>query len=187
MADDKCRFFDFITYESFEKVKALLTDEGGDYLISPLHEPDGDNKKKHFHCMYSHGNSTTLKHVRTLIPAELPVNGKIVPVLHPANRMRYYLHLDDPDKQQFPAGSEALTVIRNFPLDLKKPLTSEEKRMLPYRVKEYVREFSICEYAELIDALANYDDDMFQYACNHTIFLGRYLDSRRYSGKGEKQ
>lgn len=181
---DKYRFFDFVTYDPYEKIIEELKKEGGDYLVSPQHSPDETEKKEHNHVMYSHGNSTTFKHGRDiLLGLDLAVNGYIVGVEHPRNRMRYYLHLDNPEKQQFPEGRKALTVVNNFPLDLTKPLSEEEKRELPKRVISFIEEYNIFEYSTLLLSLMERDDDMFQYATTHTIMLARFLDSKRYTSK----
>lgn len=181
---EKFRFFDFISYKPFEEVYDKTYVEGGDYLISPFHKPDLEVKKKHLHTMYAHGNTITLKAARDiLVPLGLAANDYIVGIKHPRNRMRYYLHLDDPDKEQFPEGAEALTIVRNFPLDLTKPLSEEERRLLPVRVVDFINSNNIFEYKQLIDQLKDYDYDLFQFAYTHTIFLGRYLDSKRFGGE----
>lgn len=189
---EKARYFDFITYETdVEKLKKILKAEGGDYLISPLHQPDpgddGEAKKPHRHVMYCHGNSTTFKAAKRIIPADLPVNGIVIPVTHPPNRQRYYLHLDDPEKEQFQEGASCLTVVNNFPLDLTKPLSPEQLRMVSHQVLAFIREYEITEYSELVDGLERTDEEMYAYAVSHTIFLSRYLDSKRYRGKEDKE
>lgn len=180
---DKYRYFDWVTYKPFDEVYQKLNEEGGDFLISPIHKADSEVKKKHLHVMYAHGNTIAPKAARDiLLPLRLAANDYIVAVQHPRNRMRYYLHLDDPDKEQFPEGASALTIVRNFPLDLTKPLSEEERRQLPIRVIDFIADYNISEYKELIDALKNYDYELFQFAYTHTIFLGRYLDSKRFGG-----
>lgn len=185
---DKCRFFAFITYETdIEVIKSLLIAEGGDYLISPLHQPDDECKKPHYHVLYCHGNSTTFKCAKKIVPESLPANGVLLPVHHPRNMMRYFLHLDNPEKQQFPNGRNDLVVIGNFPLDLSKQLSPEQKRVISRKVLAFIRDYSICEYAELMDALETQEDpDLFDYAWSHTISISRYLDSRRFSKKGRE-
>lgn len=178
---DKARYFDFITYETeIEKLVQMLKEEGGDYLISPVHKPDEQEKKAHRHVMYCHGNTITFKAAKKIIPDALPANGVVIPVVHPSNRQRYYIHLDDPEKQQFEDGVNALTVVNNFPLDLSKHLSPEQLKIVSHQVLAFIREYEITEYSELIDALESHDEDMFSYAVSHTIFLGRYLDSKRY-------
>lgn len=179
---DKARYFDFITYETDrEKVKAILKAEGGDYLISPVHQPDSEQSKPHLHVMYRHGNTVTVKAAKKVIPADLPANGYVVAVAHPTNRQRYYLHLDDPEKQQFDGGARDLILVNNFPLDLTRELSAEERRQMSHKVLKFVRDNAITEYAELVDATERLDEDMFKYVETHTIFLSRYLDSVRYS------
>lgn len=194
---DKFRYFLFVMYPESapENWNSIMKKSHFEFAVSPLHEPDPEQndddeeeyeeiKKPHYHVIFhTAGNSPwTVKRAREKLKAlGLPANGHIEPAFHPNNAQRYLIHMDQPEKQQFPDGFKAITVINNFPLDLTKKLSTEEKRIVRAKVFDLIRKYSIVEYANLIDALYDgYGDfDMLDYACTHTIMFNAYLGSKR--------
>ena len=155
------------------------------FAVSPLHEPDGEDKKPHHHCIYYTPGPVTYENVMEVIPAEVPANGHVEWAKSPQGSQRYLIHLDDPEKQQFPGGVKEITVINGFPLDLTRQFSSAELRELRRRVLDFIRDFDITEYSELIYSLEEYDLDMQDYACTHTILFNTVITSRRESKYSE--
>ena len=192
----KARFFTGLIYEDSapKDYEQQLRDSLRQYLLSPWHTPDpvedmesGALKtlKKHRHLMYCHGNSVTAKAAREAMPdwVVLPASDQGFIVGSYRNLSRYFLHLDQPDKQQFEGKPETnLTVLNNFPLDLSKELTKSERRQLKIELWNFCRQNSIVEYAELMNSLADTQEwDMFELAFDSQSKIEGYIRSNRHS------
>lgn len=180
---DKFRYAAFLVYP--ESAPAGWMDElkasHGMFAISPLHEPDKDESKPHYHVLYKHPGPGTLNAMRAAIPADVPANGYVEPVSNGRGYMRYLIHLDDPEKQQFSDGKNAITCMNAFPLDLSREYTAEDRNAQRAEVFALIRENGLTEYADLLDGLIDVGrDDLFDFAFNHTIALTHYLASRRH-------
>lgn len=184
MSESKYRYWCFLVYPESAPGdwRAVLQKSMGMFAISPLHAGDDENAKPHHHVIYCHEGPITANAARSAIPGGIAANGHIEPCLHPRRYQRYLVHLDDADKEQFGDDPRSkIEVLNGFPLDLKRELTDEERRALPFRVLEFIADHDITEYSDLLDALILYgDEDMFGHAYGHTIAIGRYLDSRRH-------
>lgn len=183
---DKFRYFGFLVYEESapDDWQKKLKDSHGDFLISPLHQPDDEQKKPHRHVVYRHPAPCRLEVAAGVIPEGIAANNHLEALRQPRNYQRYLLHLDDPDKEQFEDGAAALTIINCFPVDLSRDLSAAELREIRRRCFDIIRGNDITEYAELIDFLMDTDDfEAHDYACNHTILFNGYISSRRHSAK----
>lgn len=180
---EKARYAVFIVYPESapEDWRKLLKRSHGAFAISPLHEPDEECKKPHFHVVYKHGGPATIKAMLSAIPNEVPANGHVELCLHPRNYQRYLVHLDDPDKQQWQGNpKELIEVMNGFPLDLTRDYSKEERNQQRMAVIDIVRDNELCEYADLLEGLLDGGMyDLFDYAWNHTMAMQAYLASRR--------
>lgn len=185
----KHEYYDFLVYpesapDGWEKA---LKASHAMFAISPLHDPDEEMSKPHYHVIYKHPGPALAKTVlaflqEIVIDPGIAANGYIEITHHPKGYMRYLLHLDDLEKQQFEGGRQCVTILNGFPYDLTRDLTQEQKREVRKKIFNFIKEFSVTEYSELIDNLY-FDDDMLDYACNHTIMFNAYLGSKRHSEK----
>lgn len=187
---DKARYFGFLVYEESapDNWRDILKKSHGCYAISPLHAGDDEHAKPHYHVVYAHGNTATLSAAQSVIPSEIPANGHIEMIRQPRNYQRYLIHLDDPDKEQFEGGKNAITVLNGFPLDLSRDYSKAELLAFRNEIYELIRENSMTEYCELIDYLMDSGEfELLDYASNHTILFNTYLSSRRNSAIGCEQ
>lgn len=202
----KSRYFAFVVYadnqllkdddlEPREVLVKKLRSTFGDYAVSPLHQPDGEEKQEHYHVVYYHGNTVSLKSVRDMFQryntqyfeglstVQLIHNNFIVPLHHPRNYQRYLLHLDQPEKQQFEFENEEdlITVVNNFPLDLTRELSKADKMRLQREIEVFIKQYSLLEYFQIVDYLRNSQEltDHYDYLTSHTLHFSRYLDSIR--------
>lgn len=202
----KSRGFTGLVYPDSKKLpdnwKEKLEESLMSFLISPLHEPDPitdlekhsiEFKKPHYHILYHAGNTVPPKSVRETFEKDfpwmvLPPNDNYFMVGSIRNLSRYFLHLDQPNKQQFGTKpQELLTNINSFPLDLEKELSKKDKRKLKEAVMQIIRENNIIEYSELCYFLMdNGDWQLFDYATDHTILFNHIVTSRRHSLKNQK-
>ena len=162
-------------------VQSRLKDSHGAFAISPLHEPDDECKKPHYHVVYKHGGPATLKAMKAAIIDGVAANGHIELCLHPRNYQRYLLHLDDPEKQQWHGDpQELIECLNGFPLDLTRDFSKQERAQQRMDVMGIIRDNDLCEYADLLEGLIDSGMyDLFDYAFNHTIAMQAYLGSRR--------
>ena len=184
---EKYRYFVFIVYEesAAEDWRERLKKSHGCFAISPLHQPDEECKKPHYHVVYMHGNTTTLEGAKRAIPKDVAANNYVEPCPHPRNYQRYLVHMDDPEKQQWEGNPrELIEVVNNFPLDLSRDYSKEERYQQRMDVIALIRDNDLCEYADLLEGLIdNGLYDLFDYASNHTIMMQAYLGSRRNRGR----
>lgn len=195
MKDDgkKHEYFDFLVYPGSapEDWRKTLKASHAPFVISPLHSPDEEQSKPHYHVIYKHGNpimyGTALSFLKPIvIDTGIAANGHVEITFHPRGYMRYLIHLDDLDKQQFDGGRSECTIINGFPLDMTRELSKEQLREIRKRIFDYIQRFEIVEYSTLIDELW-IDDDMLDYACNHTIMFNSYLTSRRNKLRSDEE
>ena len=164
------------------------------WLISPLHTPDPEEdwetgaiktKKPHYHVMYFHGSPVTAKFGRSIFDSwewiVTPGKAEFFQVGSVRNLSRYFVHLDQPDKQQWAEKPEEILVVLNgFPLDLERELTRKDKRELKKQGFAFIQDRSITEYSELIDVLMKIGDwVLFDYVTDNTFLFQNYLMSMR--------
>ena len=197
----KARFFTALIYEDSapEDYEEQLRESLRQWLLSPWHSPDpvedmesGALKtlKRHRHVLYCHGNSITAKAAREIFPDWMvcPPCDEAFKVGSYRNLSRYFVHLDQPDKEQF-AGKpqDNLTVLNNFPLDLSKELTKSERRQLKIELWNYCRTNSIVEFSELLNCLGDAQEwDLFELAFDDQSKIEGYIRSNRHSWQAEK-
>ena len=184
MADaSKSTYFDFLVYPESAPADWLdrLKSSHGAYAVSPLHEPDGDCSKPHYHVVYKHGGPITLDGAKRVIPAGIAANGYIEPTHSPRGYQRYLVHLDDPDKQQWDGDPrDHIWTCNGFPLDLSRDLSKAELQAIRADIFALIRDNGVVEYADLLDGLLDVGMwDHWDYAFNHTLAFTAYLASRR--------
>lgn len=196
MAASKSRAFTGLVYPDSapEGWQKILEESLGMWLISPLHEPDpvedmetGAIKalKPHYHVMYWHGAPITPKSARSIFESwpwiVTPHKAEFFQVGSVRNLSRYFMHLDQPEKQQFAEKpEEALTALNGFPLDLERELTRKDKRELKKQTFAFIQDRSITEYSELVDVLMYLGDwVLFDFVTDNYGVIQNYLMSQR--------
>lgn len=183
----KSRHFDFLVYPDSapDDWVGILRRSHCQFAISPLHAPDDEVKKPHYHVMFYTGRGPiTLPAAKQKIPAEVPANGYVEVTASATGYMRYLIHLDDPEKEQFPGGENCINLINGFPLDLTRELTKAEKAAIRSQLVALIRDNGVVEYSDFIFGLEDMGDpDLADYAATHTIFFSKLIDSQRHKGK----
>lgn len=210
----KARSFTGIVYPDSAPAdwKKQLEESMGMWLISPLHNPDNVNvedieqqdpdngegatndladmnkvTKPHYHVMYHHGNTIGWKAARSFFPEWIHISklpNKFM-VTATCNLARYFVHLDQKDKEQFTGKpEELLTVLNGFPLCLERQLTKAEERQLKLDIIALCDANNILEFAELTRFLIRTQDwQMFDYVSNHYGWTQAFLRSASASAK----
>lgn len=167
----------------------IITETGLPMAFSPLHDkdvnPNGEEKKPHYHVICYYENPTTNRAVKEYVTDKL--NGTIPIKLESMVGMyRYHLHLDNPEKYQYDDRDRRF--FNGFDVHKVSALTYTEISKILRQVQQFIIENKILEYADLLDILL--DNELFtmwDVARNNTLLLNTYITSRRYKTKKEKQ
>ena len=181
MADARSRSWTFIVYpESVpEGWRSKLTALHVPLIVSPLHDQDRKNdgslKKPHFHCLLlfpSKKSYTQVKEVTDDLNSPIPQKVASVPGL-----VRYFAHLDDPQKVQYDpqkiesfCGADASAYLSMTTKDRHKTL----KELTNYILSEKLTSFSAVVKAALSQ---NRDDWYTLIADKYTWYIELLVDS----------
>ena len=115
--------------------------------ISPLHEPDYDDRKPHHHVLVKFDGNKSLSQVRAIFE---DVNGIVLPakIESVSGYARYLCHLDDPKKQQLDVTEVITFGGFDYSQYLVKTSEAERKEMLT-EIENFVMDNCVTEYAEL--------------------------------------
>lgn len=182
----KYRWFAFMVYPDSAPADwwDLCKGMRAQFCRSPLHSADAEDSKPHYHVIYRHPNTVSLDYVKRLFSEKLPnvvANGHVEEVTSPSGYMRYLVHLDDGEKEQF-AGNpyDLCECLCGFPLDFTREYTPQDRREQRKACFKLIRDNGITEYSDLLDGLSDAGFfDLFDFACSHTILFSHYLASSR--------
>lgn len=188
--DVKKRNWAFVLYPESAPAdwREQLTKSGIQAAVSPLHDrdlnADGEAKKPHYHVILVYGNPTTYNNVKAFTNGKL---GQTVP--QPLEQVRgyyrYLTHADNPEKAQYSAGD--IQLINGFDIRDFVEMTKSEVTRYKRELLDFIRDNDLMEYADLLDVLLDGGEataDLFEVASNHTLFLTKYIASRRYKATG---
>lgn len=165
-----------------------LTKSGIQAAVSPLHDrdlnADGEPKKPHYHVILVYGNPTTYNNVKSFTNGKL---GQTVP--QPLEQVRgyyrYLTHEDNPEKEQY--SKSDIQLINGFDIRDFVEMTKSEVTRYKRELLDFIRDNNLIEYSDLLDILLDGGEataDLFEVASNHTLFLTKYIASRRYKITG---
>lgn len=164
--------------EDWQEILKSLTIPG---FISPLHDkdkqPDGTDKKPHYHVILIWDGPTTYKNAKETFDL---IGGVMqpIPIQSLTGATRYLCHMDDPDKYQYSSDEvQSLFGVDFFDQIAKNANDSASLRKL----FQFIREEDITEYCDLIDKIDEEAmDEYFRLATKiSTISIQAYLTSRR--------
>lgn len=164
------------------------------WVESPLHDRDvrdskydiegtlydGDYKKPHVHIMVDFGKSK--KSVKQAIDA-LSVIGinYVVPVEHPKPLIRYFAHLDNPEKAQY--NFNDIKCHGGACVDDYLSMSASERQRTTKDIMQWLKINKVTEYSVLVDFV--YDRDMWDWEqilqSSSYVFIN-YLKSVRHGG-----
>ena len=144
----------------------------------------GEHKKNHYHVLICFDGPVTYHNAKTYADRVGSANGVIQPVGSIRGMVRYFCHLDNPDKHQY---SEDIIQCRNGfdPKDYFS-LTVSQQKSFKRKVTNFIRDNDITEYGELIDMLMDSDEmDMYDIASQNTFYFTQYIKSKRNMKKSQ--
>lgn len=142
------------------------------WVESPLHDPDGaspdpdEHRKKHWHIELMYDG---LKSYNQVLKVTKNLNATIPKVVHNLRSLtRYFLHLDQPSKQQF----ELDQIISHCGADIKDYLINRSDKY--FYVKEmcqFVLDNEIIEFHDLVSAAMQFHQEWFECLCDNSSFI----------------
>lgn len=182
----KARYWASVGYpESLpENWKEKLRETGLQVAISPLHDkdlnPDGEEKKIHYHFIFAYEGPTTYNNVKNLCDEfnmTIPIKLESIRGMY-----RYHIHLDNPEKYQY--DDRDRTLLNGFDSNSVNELTKTEVNKIVKQILTFVIENDIIEYSDLLQILLESDEtNMLDVATNKTLLFDGFIRSRRNKRK----
>lgn len=176
------RGFAFVLYPDSapENWRDIIDDFHVSWAESPLHEFDvnpgtGELKKPHWHIVLNFDSVKSIDQVKKLIE---PLNCTIPIAVNSVRGMvRYFAHLDNPEKYQYPVDQ----IIGHGGMDVADLLrmSASARYSVIKKMMIFCRENDITEFYELMDyAMAEHFEDWFPLLCDNSAYIvGQYLKS----------
>ncbi len=166
-----------------ENWRAILDDYHIEWAESPLHDMDvnettGEQKKPHWHIVLSFDGPKSYEQVVEILA---PLNGPIPKKVHSLKgAVRYFSHLDNPEKHQYPTSG----IVAHGGFDVAKALqpSSSQRYALIGEMVEFCRDHGITEFQDLMDyAMSEHYEDWFTLLCDNSAFImQQYIRSQRH-------
>lgn len=157
------------------------------FAVSPLHDkdtnPDGTPKKPHYHILLT---SESKKSFSQLFEISSQLNGSyLINVGNVRGYYRYLIHLDNPEKYQY-NENDIKTYCGFNPDNYIRP-TSAVRFTLLKQMVDYIEEHNILYFSEFVKLCSknNFTDWLKLIFDNSTVFISKYIDSRRNMFFGE--
>jgi hypothetical protein len=178
----KCRNWAFVMYpESMpENWREIIQESGLACAVSPLHNkdinPDGEEKKEHYHVIVCFDGPTTYNNVLEFtkkLNATIPIDLQSIKGMY-----RYHIHLDNPEKYQY--DDRDRTFFNGFDISSVNELTKTEVNKYKRDILVFIEDNNIIEYADLLNVLIQNElFSMLDVATSHTILFNTFITSRR--------
>lgn len=182
----KGRFWATVAYpESLPKDwEESMQQEGLNIAVSPLHDkdlnPDGEEKKKHYHFIFKFEGPTTYEHVKKICDKynmTIPIKLESLRGMY-----RYHTHRDNPEKYQY--DEKERIFIGNFnPKEVEK-LSEFDVDKITTDILIFIDDNNITEYCDLLRIIRESElNEMLDIAKRHTILFNTYIKSKRHKQK----
>ena len=181
----RTRIWSFIAYPDSVPAdwEQILTERFNlKWARSPLHDSDINadetQKKPHWHIVLVFDGVKRYEQVKEISDT---LNATIPQKVHNLQGlMRYFLHLDNPEKAQYDIKNIKAVGI-NAELEIYGQNDCNKKRK--NEILEIIRGNDLYEYCDLLDFLQYDYEEHFEYATTHTILFVAYLRARRHKSE----
>ena len=147
--------------------------------------PTGEKKVPHYHVMICADGPITYQNAKTYADRCGAKNGIIQPVGSVRGMVRYFCHLDNPDKYQYPDTD--IQCRNGFDPKDYFSLTVSQQKAFKRKATQFIRDNDITEYADLVDILLDSDEmDLYDIVSQNTFYFTQYIRSRRNSDLKKK-
>lgn len=183
--DTRARAWSFIAYPDSVPAdwELILTERFNlKWARSPLHDSDTNadetQKKPHWHIVLVFDGKKSYQQILTITQSINATNPQKVHNLQ--GLMRYFIHLDNPEKAQYDI-KDIKSVGINAELEIMGQ--GDFNRKLKGEILEIIRGNDLYEYCDLLDFLQYDYEQHFEYATTHTILFVAYLRARRHKAE----
>ncbi|NLD20358.1 MAG: replication protein [Clostridiales bacterium] len=152
------------------------------WASSPLHDSDlngdGSEKKPHWHVLLAYDGVKTYEQVLAITQM---CNGTIPNKVHSTKALiRYFAHLDNPDKHQYTTSD--IQCFNGFDISIYLKPTSSERYIIIREILQFIDDNYIIEYQDLINyAMKEHFDDWFPVLCDNSSYICcQYIKSQRH-------
>lgn len=171
--------------------------------FDPLVHAVGEIKKPHYHVVIHFGGPKPIRFVRSLFDQLIEVSDdykdatghcNIIPGFDLGKAVRYLVHYDcDRTKHHYDQAS--IQAFNGFDVNKFFKLTKDQEADLTRSIRHLIRNNKIFEYSVLLDTLGDVTEEdprfyeyneMYIYACKHTILLNSYLRSYKFTKMPKK-
>ncbi len=189
MADERKRVFATLVYldSAPSDWRTTLSELCVPCFISPLHDqdinPDGSQKKPHYHVMLMFDGKKSDKQIKEIWSLIGGVGEEII--LSTRGYARYLCHLDNPEKAQYDpdqvvmyGGADYFGII-GLPIDKYKAIGE---------MMDFCADNDVYSYAQLLTWCRNNRFDWFRILCDSgTYVIKEYLKSRTWQYNNQSQ
>lgn len=178
----RSRYYTFVAYPDSAPAdwENIIDGHHISWVRSPLHDSDvnadGSLKKPHWHVMLSYDSLKTPEQATEIASA---VNGTIVQIVQsPRALVRYFVHMDNPDKYQY--NRSDIVCHGGFDMEDMLVTSNQTKYDILKEILAYVVDADITEYEDLvIYAMYNEPSWFESLADNCTYMVNSFIKSRR--------
>lgn len=163
----------------------IINDMHLEFFVSPIHDkdtdPDGEIKKPHYHVMVNYQTLKSFDQVKELTDLlKQPIPQK---VHNTRSLLRYFVHLDNPDKYQY--NQSEIQCFGGADIGEALKPTYTEKSSMMYDIIGFIQENGITELQEIVDYSRINKTEWFQLLSESCYFVNQYLKSARHRVKEE--
>lgn len=157
----------------------ILDDSHVEWVESPLHDKDvnldGEPKKPHFHCVVCFGGLKSWDQViEFLQPLNCPIPQRVNNL---KSAVRYFCHLDNPEKYQYPLSG----IVGHGGIDIDSvfKVSVRERYLIIAEICQEIRLRRFATMADLMDiAMTEHFDDWWPLLCDNSCYIvSQYLKS----------
>ena len=158
------------------------------YVISPLHDSDKngaeEEKKAHWHVLILLGGVKSYDQVRELVA---PLNCPAPQRVHSTKSLvRYFLHLDHPDKHQY-KKEDLISYGGVDVVDLIRPSSSERYSLIADMIT-FIDDNGLTEFSDLVNYARRAEKETwFPLLCDSaSYFVSLYMKSKHFQSKQQQ-
>lgn len=157
------------------------------FCVSPIHDKDktelGEPKKPHYHVLLSFRSVKSFEQIKEITDkfnAPIPK-----PCSETRGLVRYFLHLDNPEKAQY--SREDIVVGCGFDLENALQLTATEEEEILDEICDFLEENWITEFAAANSWIRHNKKEWRLIFRKNSFYLSQIIKSQRHQTNGTKQ
>lgn len=157
------------------------------FVLSPWHDKDvntksGEIKKAHKHGALYFDSLKSYSQVSELISSKLNGPSHVEPVMSPKGMYDYFVHAENPEKTPY----DIKDIESGAGFDLEKFLIEQDSDAFNRQIIKVIEENNFIEFRDLVISACESDTRLLRFIIKQAYFVTKYLDSRRFSARQNK-